>query len=108
MRFTVAGAGSPAPRTAVAGRSRSTGRSGAAVALVAAVAGEDAAIRAAVQANRAEGISSLESGPERKWRARRLEAVVGERGRTLAVVRKRAQRLGERSYRESWRRRPAA
>ena len=48
-------------------------------------------------------LCSLGSSPERKWRARRREAVA--LGRTVDAVRKRAQRLGERSYRESWLRR---
>ena len=37
-----------------------------------------------------------------RWRARRLQAVADRIGRTLGAVRKRAQRLGERSYRPSW------
>ncbi len=82
MRFAVAGAGSPAPRTAVAGRSpvdRQVRRGGRARG-----GGRHRVMRhfgPAVEANRTEGISGLESGP---------------------------RRIGERSYRESWRRRSAA
>ena len=70
---------------------------------------EDDAIRAAVEANRSIGLTDEDGGGEYpRWRARRLQAVADEIGRTLAAVRKRAQRLGERSYRPSWTRNPKA
>lgn len=70
---------------------------------------EDDAIRAACEANRSLGITDEDSAGEHpKGRARRLQAVADRFGRTLEAVRKRAQRLGERSYRPSWTRAPAA
>ena len=70
---------------------------------------EDDAIRAACEANRSLGITDEDSAGEHpKGRARRLQAVADRFGRTLEAVRKRAQRLSERSYRPSWTRAPAA
>ena len=70
---------------------------------------EDDAIRAACEQNREVGLTDQDGdGEHPQWRARRLQAVADEIGRSLAAVRKRAQRLGERSYRPSWLRNPAA
>ena len=69
---------------------------------------EDDAIRAACSANRSIGLTDENGGGQGpRWRARRLQAVADRFGRTLEAVRKRAQRLGERSYRPSWRRAPS-
>ena len=66
---------------------------------------EDDAIRAACSANRSIGLTDENGGGQGpRWRARRLQAVAARFGRTLEAVRKRAQRLGERSYRPSRRR----
>ena len=70
---------------------------------------EDDAIREACAANRTTGLTDMDGGARNpRWRARRLHAVADRFGRTLAAVRKRAQRLGERSYRPSWSRAPEA
>ena len=70
---------------------------------------EDDAIRAAGRENRVTGLTDVDgSSRNPRWRARRLQAVADRFGRTLAAVRKRAQRIGERSYRPSWSRSPAA
>ena len=70
---------------------------------------EDDAIRAACAANRTTGLTDVDGATRNpRWRARRLQAVADRFGRTLAAVRKRAQRLGERSYRPSWSRAPEA
>lgn len=66
-------------------------------------AAEDAAIRAACARTRATGMVEEDADSSRhEGRAKRLQAVAETTGRTLAAVRKRAQRLGERSYRPSW------
>ena len=70
---------------------------------------EDDAIRAACAENRSVGITDENGASEHpKGRARRLQAVADRFGRTLEAVRKRAQRIGERSYRPSWTRAPEA
>ena len=70
---------------------------------------EDDAIRAACEQNREIGLTDEDGGGEHpRRRARRLQAVADRFGRSLAAVRKRAQRLGERSYRPSWSRSLAA
>ena len=70
---------------------------------------EDDAIRAACEQNRSIGITDEDGASANPMgRARRLQAVADEIGRTLEAVRKRAQRLGERSYRPSWTRAPVA
>ena len=69
---------------------------------------EDDAIRAACAENRSVGITDENGSAHPKGRARRLQAVADRFGRTLEAVRKRAQRIGERSYRPSRTRAPAA
>ena len=69
---------------------------------------EDDAVRAACAENRSVGITDENGSENPKGRARRLQAVAERFGRTLEAVRKRAQRIGERSYRPSWTRAPAA
>ena len=64
---------------------------------------EDDAIRAACVANRVTGLTDMDGATRNpRWRARRLQTGADRFGRTLAAVRKRAQRIGERSYRPSW------
>lgn len=69
---------------------------------------EDNAIRAACEQHRAVGITDENGSAHPKGRARRLQAVADRFGRTLEAVRKRAQRIGERSYRPSRTRAPEA
>ena len=65
--------------------------------------GEDAAIRAACARTRATGMVEEDAdGTRHEGRAKRLQAVADATGRSLAAVRKRAQRIGARSYRPSW------
>ena len=70
---------------------------------------EDNAIRAACARTRETGMIEEDAdGTRREGRAKRLQAVADATGRTLAAVRKRAQRIGARSYRPSWITNPAA
>lgn len=83
-------------------------------------AAEDAAIRAAVRANREDGFTALERTADgdgwRTVRTARLADVAKRIGRSLDAVRKRAQRIGAHSmvdhtgrrYRDQWRREHAA
>ena len=71
-------------------------------AIIATGAGQTAADAAAKMTGRSPGSAHP------KGRARRLQAVADRFGRTLEAVRKRAQRIGERSYRPSRTRAPEA
>ena len=70
---------------------------------------EDEAIRAACARSRKVGmVEEDDEGRRHENRAKRLQAIAEKTGRTLAAVRKRAQRIGARSYRPSWIINPAA